>query len=372
MYDCIIIGGGASGLMLAAQLNISGLIIEKTEKIGAKLLLTGGGRCNITHSGSVKDFPRAYGEAASFVRRCLYRHNNLDLINWLQEHGVRTCDEGGRIFPVSMMARDVRNAFAAEAGRNGWDIRTGSAVTELVRGDGSWTAVTEAGSYEAKNIVIATGGITYPETGSDGSMFAVLEKLGLEITDLRPALTQIQVEDYPYADLSGISLKGVTVTVYGSDAATTCKGKSARTTGDLLFTYDGFSGPAVLNVSKYAEEGEAIRIKYNKTLEELPKRLRKALEDRSRGESGDIRTNKLKALLDEDMFTVSGFDSHGMVTAGGVELGQVSSATMEALGYEGLYIIGEALNADGISGGYNLQLCWSTAAAAADAMRASI
>ena len=203
-------------------------------------------------------------------------------------------------------------------------------------------------------------------------MFEMLDDLGLDINEPRPALAPVYVEDYPYAELSGISIPDVTVIAFNSDAACTCKGKAAKMKGDLLFTHEGLSGPVILNISKYAEPGELIRLCYNKELHELPRRMQRILRERSRGLLGDVRTNVLASLLDHDDFTVTGVDEHGMVTAGGVSLDEIDMRTMAAKRFDGLYVIGEALDADGITGGYNLQLCWSTACTCADDLRSKL
>lgn len=392
-YDCIVIGGGASGLMLAAGLECRGLIIEKTARPGSKLLMSGGSHCNITHGGSIKEFINAYGgEAGQKLRKSLYRHSNIELAGWLEDAGVALADEDGepvfsydlsmakRIFPASMRSADVLKAFLDAARRGGWEMITESGVRELqplkqFSADAGclWKVITEDGSiYTAHNVVIASGGITYPETGSDGSMFGVLSRLGIDIAEPRSALAPVYVRDYPYEELSGISLPDVTVAAFASDAAVTCKGKAAKMTGDLLFTHKGFSGPVILNISRYAEPGQLLRISYNRGLSELPRRMQRILEDRSRGPSGDIRTTKLAALLDADDFTVRSVDRRGMVTAGGIILECIDTASMQIRisdNESGLYAIGEAIDADGITGGYNLQMCWSTAMTAADSIR---
>jgi predicted flavoprotein YhiN len=142
--------------------------------------------------------------------------------------------------------------------------------------------------------------------------------------------------------------------------------------GDLLFTHEGLSGPVILNISKYAAPGELLRLCYNKELHELPKRMQRVLRERSRGLLGEVRTNVLASFLNQDDFTVSRVDEHGMVTAGGVSLDGIDMKTMRIKAYEGLYAIGESIDADGITGGYNLQLCWSTAAATADDLRENL
>ena len=372
-YDIAIIGGGASGLMLAANLDLegaSGIVLEGSNAPGTKLLMSGGGRCNFTHGGSIKDFINAYGEAGPALRKSLYRHNNLEIVKWMESHGVKSSDEDGRILPASGRSKDVLDVLLGAAAANHWQIKTGAKVIGLRAANGLWELACENGAnFTARNVVIATGGITYPETGSDGSMLGILKDLGIEITDPRPALAPVYVDDYTYADLAGISLKDVSVTAFSSDAAHTCKGKAARMTGDILFMHNGFSGPAVLNMSRYAEPGEKIRFSYNRDFEDLPKRMQRVLKDRARGESGDVKTSRLASILDHDDFTVKAVDKRGMVTAGGVLLDEIDMSTMRAKRFDGLYVIGEALDADGITGGYNLQMCWSTACTCADDIR---
>ena len=388
VFDIAVIGAGASGLMLAANLDLEGsrgIVLEGSSCIGSKLLMSGGGHCNITHGGSIKDFVYAYGDAGQALRHCLYKHSNLELASWFTGLGVDLADENGdpvsasygaggmgdagRIFPASMKSKDVLDALVGETAANLWQIEGNVKVCSL-RKDDHWI-ITLMNGYELKadNVVIASGGITYPETGSDGSMLGMMEDMGLEIHEPRPALAPVYVRDYPYSDLSGSSVPDVTVIAFSSDAACTCKGKAAKMKGDLLFTHDGFSGPVILNISKYAEPGELIRLCYNKELHELPKRMQRVLRERSRGLMGDVRTNVLASFLDHDDFIVSGVDSRGMVTAGGAALNEIDMRTMQAKRFDGLYVIGEALDADGITGGYNLQMCWSTACTCADHLR---
>lgn len=405
-YDYIITGGGASALMLAARLDLNalhgsgrgsgrsprGLILEKTERPGTKLLMSGGGRCNITRGGSVKDFVKAYGAAGPRLRKCLYRHNNIEFAEWLEDNGISLADEKGgevhswdlsgtgRIFPASMKASDILRLLIGKAGSNGWEIRKGAQVYGLTRDEetGSWTVkASPAETFSARAVVIASGGITFPETGSDGSMFDIIRELGIEVTELRSALAPVYVEGYPYESLSGISIRDVSVTVFSPSPGEGHAGgstggyrKTAAMTGDLLFTHRGFSGPVILNISRYAVPGSVLRIRYGNHPDDLPKRLVRILEDRSRGPSGDIRTGTFAALLDSDDFKVTNIDENGMVTAGGISLDEIDTATMQLRRYPGLYAVGEVIDADGITGGYNLQMCWSTASAAAGSLAA--
>ncbi len=390
-YECIIIGGGASGLMLASQLSTgAGLIIEKTARAGTKLLMSGGGRCNITHGGSIKDFIGCYGDAGRKLRKCLYRHSNLELASWLEANGIALADEkgspvsardiseSGRIFPASMKSSDVLSLLLDKAAQNGWETLLSAEVYGIRHSeeDAVWTvrasrAESRIEEYLTDNLIIATGGITFPETGSDGSMFNMLEDLGIEIVTPRSALAPVYVEDYPYEELSGISIPDVNVTVFNPSGANSDMKKTASMTGDLLFTHRGFSGPVILNISGHAGKGSILKISYGKSMEDLPKRLQRILEDRSRGPSGDIRTTVLSALLGSDEFTVSSVDACGMVTAGGISLDEIDMQSMQLKRFPGLYAIGEAIDADGITGGYNLQMCWSTACAAADSVSAT-
>ena len=388
-YDCIIVGAGASGLMLAAKKKVNkGLILEGTSSAGKKLLMTGGGRCNLTHAGSIKDFVSCYGEAGRIIRKLLYKHSNTEFIDWLNDIGLETTKENERFYPKSMKAAEVRDILFARAKENGWEIKTNSKVhaiklfdtkpnsintndpnSSVVNSDANngWLVRADE-QYLAENVVLATGGITYPETGSDGSMFDVVQKLGVDVTPLKPALSAIEIKDYPYQDLAGVSLADVTVTAFNSDPMMTCKGKAARLTGDLLFTHNGFSGPVILNLSKYMEVGEAVKISYNKEADELPKSLRKALENRSKNATGEIKTTMLARLLESDDFVVKSIDENGIVTSGGISLDELDLTNMQIKNLPGLYAIGESIDADGTTGGYNLQLCYSTAATVADSL----
>lgn len=394
-YDIAIIGGGASGLMLAANLDLqgkSGIILEGSPRLGSKLLMSGGGHCNITHSGHIKDFPKAYGDAGRRLRKCLYRHSNLDLIKWFEENGLKLVEKEGRVFPSTMKSKDVLNVLLSASEKNNWRVETGRKVAGLAaagrgagieaEGDDCRNVLFAEGGVSARNIVIATGGITYPETGSDGSMLRLLSEFGVEITEMHPALSPVYVSGYPYSDLSGISISDVTVTCTKANEKGGGKDKNPAMTGDLLFTHNGFSGPVILNISKYAKPGTKIVLSYNKELDELPRRMQAVLKKRAGGPSGDVRTSVLTALLDHDEFVVSDIDSRGMVTSGGVSLDEIDLSSMRLKRFSDLdsgvhdtadnYVIGEAIDADGITGGYNLQLCWSTACAAADSLKSQL
>lgn len=410
IYDVIIVGAGASGLFCAAAMEpahpLHGLILEKSSHPGTKLLMSGSGQCNITHGGSIKDFIGCYScysgfpggakgaasKAGSRIRSCLYKYNNLSLMDFLGRGGVRTViREDGKVFPASMDARDILELLLRKASEHGFRTRCKSPVVRIERDGAHWCVNTDREAFLTKALVIATGGCSYPATGSDGSMFSVLaQDLGIEITPLKPALSSVQVEAYPYGPLSGISFDHACISIWRDGR------KIAENTGGLLFTHHDLSGPAVLNISKYAEPGDTLRISYihPAQYEQALERLKSAAEGTKRSLSRNMAStfglpsrfcdllterygNSLKTLAQQltgESFSVSsvtGFDK-AMVTSGGVALSEVDLTTMAIKGRPGLYAIGEALDVDGITGGYNLQFAYSSGRAAADAVSAAL
>ena len=386
-YDCIIIGAGAAGLFCSASFKkpVRGLLLEKTKRPGTKLLMSGGGQCNITHDGSIKDFIKCYGKNGGKIRNCLYRYSNEQLLHFLHEGGVRTITrEDGKIFPASMDAHEIRDLLLTKSRENGFTIQYESPVCRLQKkDDGLWQVFTSEKSYLCENLVIASGGCSYPSTGSDGSLFPVLKRdLNIEIEELRPALTPVNVFNYPYKELSGLAFEGVHLTIWRGYQ------KITEGTGDFLFTHENFSGPLFLNFSKDITINDKIVLNYlypcDKTIAmerisnavqhskmNLPNTLSKGMHlPRSFSQIVINETgNKLKAIaskLTADTFivkSVEGFQK-AMVTSGGISLNEINLKTMELKKYPHLYAIGELLDIDGWTGGYNLQFAYSSARAA--------
>lgn len=397
IYDCIIAGAGASGLFAGASFEpvgasrrLTGLILEKTDRPGTKLLMSGGGQCNITHAGSIKDFIDRYGKKGGRIRSCLYRHNNLELIRFLQKHGIHTVtQEDGRVFPASGKAREILDLLLQTGKENGFEIACHQEITGIHRiPEDCWELTTDQTTFRARTVILATGGCSYPGTGSDGSLFPVLKRdLDLAITPLQPALTPIRVRNYPYASLSGISFPDCRVTLLRAQK------KIAEEHGGLLFTHKDLSGPAILNCSNHAKPGDTLVISYlDLSRNEAAASLQKAVET-SRGELSSIladtfhlprrfcqlltarigtSTKALAAALTGEAFLItslSGFEK-AMVTAGGIDLSQIDLKTMALKNHPGLFVCGELMDINGSTGGYNLQFAWSSARTAAEAAAA--
>lgn len=392
-YRCIIIGAGAAGLFYAAADAADGpkLILEKTARPGRKLLISGNGACNITHGGSIKDFIGHYAGKGKSIRTCLYRHSNLDLVKFMEAAGVPLTERpDGKIFPASMQASDVLSALETKARQNGFGLRCESAVTEIrpdADSDGAAAVTLADGSVlKTRKLVIATGGASYPATGSDGSFMEVLRRdLSVETTPLRPALAPVYVEQYPYAELAGISFDDVEVS---------CGGQTRR--GPLLLTHKGFSGPAILHISQYVRPGSLLSINYlpDRGIAEVYRQISGDMPGSNRGIANYLaREFGLPKAFAETMFraperklssvghkelenivhlmmnrkhTVSGTGGfrEAMVTAGGVALHEMNMKNMSLLRYPHIHVIGEALDINGDTGGYNLQFAYSSARAA--------
>lgn len=411
IYDCIVIGAGAAGLFFGSTITkrINGLILEKTSRAGSKLLISGSGQCNITHSGSIKDFVRCYGKNGGRIRSCLYRHSNRELMDFLESNGVATTTrEDGKIFPASMNANDIRKLLLRKCEKNGFSINYNESVCAIESHDSDlwristyYTAGKSSGkninnlsntiskSYISKTVVIASGGCSYPATGSDGSLFSVLKKyLDINITPLKPALAPLKVYDYPYVKLAGISFAHAGVSIWRGHKSS--RRKISENAAGLLFTHKDLSGPAVLNISQYAEQDDTIMINYLypmgyedalKAIKEaisnsscdmsniisarfnLPKRFCRLITDRY-----GLSPKTLALRLTSEEFTVSSPAnfSKAMVTNGGIDLNEINTKTMEIKKHPGIFSVGEVCDIDGITGGYNLQFAYSSARTAGE------
>jgi len=407
VHDLIIIGAGSAGLFAAANVPVGWktLLLEKTSSPGKKLLLSGTGQCNLTNNEPIKAFLNRYGENGKHLRPVLFPFSNLALVDYFEHKGLPLyAREDGKVFPVSMKSADVLNLLLDLGRNNGVTFKYRSEVNEIVQRNKPETQAiivkTNDEIYHAKNVLVATGGESYPQTGSDGSFFSCLEHIGISLVTRRPALAPVFVRDYPYSDLSGITFQNVALLLNRKDA-----NDVKKVEGDLLLTHKGFSGPSILEISRYVTAGDRLSINY------LPQRtpgdLRLELIKNAAGSNKQITTilesvtslprsflehnckrcnlkeneksshlsgremERLANRLTNDSYEVSGSAGYSvaMTTAGGVCLDEINLRSMEAKRFSGLYFAGEVLDVDGDTGGYNLQFAFSSAKRCIESMQ---
>lgn len=398
-YDMVVAGGGPSGLFCAlcgATAGASVLVLEKMPSCGRKLLVSGTGQCNITHEGDISLFLSHYGAHGKFAKPALMQFSNHDLVRFFHARGLEMVTEpGGKVFPSTRRATDILDILIGECARREVDIHCNEPVLGVAVRDGGFEVTTRRTAYFSPHFVIATGGATYPATGSTGDGYSLAASLGHRITEIGPALSAVRVKDFPYPDLAGMSFEGLSITVLRQ------KKRVCRNRGDLLFTHHGLSGPGILDISRDIRPGDRILVSFAPSLEPeeaaktahaallcggrvqvatvlrglgLPDRLAKGLLDLAGVAGGSTcahlgkgARNAIALLVSGHPFEVeglAGFD-RAMVTRGGVDLDEVNPKTMESRLHCGLYFAGEVLDIDGDTGGYNLQFACASGVLAA-------
>jgi hypothetical protein len=405
--DAIVVGGGPAGLFLAARLAAASplavLLLEKGPRPGRKLLASGSGQCNITHSGAVADFLERYGGKGRFLKKALYGFSNADLEAWFLERGLAfETEAGGKTFPASRRASDVLEVLEAECVRQGVEIRSNTCVASAAGVAGGFELRLDGSApLRSPLLAIATGGMSYPGTGSTGDGYRLAVALGHRIEAARPALSPVIAKDFALADLAGIGFEGLRFSVLRDGK------KVAEARGDVLITHNGISGPGILDASRAIRPGDMVLLDFSgigegafrNALDELCRASPRSLARNALAEIGlprrmaelfcsvagleesttcaelrrEARTalGNLATAYPVEVQALGGFDK-AMATAGGVALDEVDAATMESRIAPGLYFAGEVLDYDGDTGGFNLQAAFSTAAAAAKAMAAAI
>jgi hypothetical protein len=390
-FDVIVIGAGPAGLMSALQLNNKRiLVLEKNSKPGIKLMISGSGRCNFTHEGSIRDFLCRYGAHGRFLKHALYLFDNQKTIQFFNENGLSTVvDKNGKYFPASDRAGDVLRILMDLCREKKVEFRFESPVLEISKVDDVFQVKLTEETISASAIVIATGGKSYPKTGSNGDGFSFAKALGHSIVNPKPALTSIVYPQFPFAEISGVAIYNRVISLYRNQK------KINEYKGDIGFTHKGLSGPGILDFSRYFEVGDQLKI----NLCNLPSdvfREKFILESRNNGKLSlknylknlDVPESLVKLILEQigidgattlatiskterttivDNFTnltfniecIAGFNQ-AMATSGGVNLDEVNSKTMESKLIKNLYFAGEVLDIDGDSGGYNIQAAFST------------
>lgn len=401
-YDAIIIGGGPAGMMAAGragELGLKVLVLEKNQEVGKKLLLTGKGRCNLTNlENNLFDLVEKYGKNGKFLFSAFSRFSPEKTIKFFESQGLTTkIEDKNRVFPVSNRSLDVRQTLLNYLKKSEVEILFNAKVKNIfVENDKnkiSKIVLKNGETFSAKKYVLATGGKSYPITGSTGDGYEWLEILGHTFKKPTPALAPIICTDKFIKDLEGLSLS-VQVTLFQNDK------KIEQKFGDFIFTKNGLSGPVILNMSKEIGEclhkGETrIKIDFFSQLnfQDLDLKLQKHFQENNnknfKNILADFLPNKfistflslLKIEAEKKVNSISkkerqnlvdllknfslqveklaDFDK-AMITSGGVKLSEVDSKTMQSKIVENLFFAGEILDVDGPTGGYNLQICWST------------
>ncbi len=390
MTEVTIIGGGASGMaaaVFAAEAGLKVRLFEKNEKLGKKLYITGKGRCNFTNACAPEEFLENVVSNRKFLYSAIYGFNSSDTIDFFERLGLRTkVERGRRAFPASDHSSDVIKALRKRMEELGVEINLNTEVKELPLPD------------EEHAVIAATGGLSYPSTGSTGDGYAFAEKTGHRITETRPALVPFETKEDFIKELQGLSLRNISFTL-----------KNGRKTvyegfGELLFTHFGISGPLVISASSYAAAlvkdtalSAHIDLKPALTYEQLDDRILREFEsgknkcfrniltgllpskmipvmikltgipaDRSVNSLTKDDRKRLAETLKDLSFTVTGTRGYNeaVITQGGVSVRDIDPKTMESRLVKNLYFIGEVIDVDALTGGYNLQIAWSTAYAA--------
>ena len=405
----IVIGGGAAGLMAAgraAQRGSDVLLLEKMEQNGRKIGISGKGRCNVTNSAELTEFMNHFGKNGRFLRQCFQQYFSGEVLEFFQNHNLPlTLERGGRYFPESGRALDVVKVFNEWLEKQGVDLRKRSHVSRILIQDGAVTGVVcNNKKIAADNVVLATGGQSYPRTGSSGDGYKLAGNVGHTVTPLRPALVPLTSSDPSLKALKGLDLRNVQVRLFIDGK------KKAQDFGELSFTAHGLTGPTVLSLSEQVVQAldlgkqVSLAVDLKPALDEkkLDARLIRDLEQR-KGEPIDsilrgllpkefipvcLETCNIPTTIDtcnfpgkmrkkvvywcKDLrFEITGYRSwnEAIVTSGGISLKEVDPRTMESKLIKGLYIVGELLDLHADTGGFNLQAAFSTGWLAGSSLR---
>jgi len=401
--EVCVIGAGPAGLMgaiFAAQAGARTMVIETNATAGRKLLLTGGGRCNFTHQATGEETAREFGPKGRFLRYSLHKFPPAKSQQFFRRHGLESkVDQAGCVFPVSDRAGDVRDILSAEAKRLGVRFTFSTKVMAVTR-HGEHFAISSARQVIlAEKVIVATGGLALPDTGSTGDGYRFAGQMGHTVVQPRPSLVPlVTLESWP-GDLAGTSLENVKI-------STNVAKKKIIVTGAMLFTHDGIGGPAALQLSRFVtdflpNERNPLKISIDLVTDiseaELEKMILKQASDHPKKAvvnvsvefvprrvshvlcaqfdlaanlpanqlSKDLRIKLLHLLKAVPLSIVRTRPiAEAMVTCGGVDVTEVEPKTMESKICPGLFFAGEILDVDGPCGGYNLQMCWSTGALA--------
>lgn len=408
MGQVVVVGGGAAGMMAAARAaerGFSVLLLEQNEKLGKKLYITGKGRCNLTNACDPEDLRKHVTRNPRFLYSAFSAFSNLRAMEFFQENGLRLKTERGeRVFPASDHASDVTKVLQKKLQKEGVEVRLRQKVKEILQKDGHAIGVgMEDGSQIlADDVVIATGGRSYPSTGATGDGYRFAEALGHHVAAQSPALVPMEAAEDWVKELAGLSLRNVSVTIKKE------KKRLYEGFGELLFTHFGVSGPLVLSASSAIPDAEGqlplamcIDLKPALDLGQLDRRLLRDFEGQPNKELKNVLRGLFPARLVPVVVAQSGMDGdkkacevtraergklaettkalpvtvtgfrgfdEAVITRGGVSVREVNPSTMESRLVRGLYFAGEVLDVDALTGGFNLQIAWSTGYLAGDSL----
>ena len=406
-YDLVVIGAGAAGMLCAgtaAEEGLSVLLLEKNHKVGRKLLITGKGRCNVTNNCDEDSFLKAVRRNPRFLYSAINRFSTADTMAFFEGLGVPLKTErGNRVFPVSDRAADIVDALYRYVKRSGAELREGEAKKLLLDETGVRGVICKDGSeIYARRVAVATGGVSYPQTGSTGDGYRFAKQAGHTVVPAVPSLVPIVTREDYCREMMGLSLRNVTLTVRRAGK----KKPVFSELGEMLFTHFGVSGPLVLSASSHmtgdlGEYSMEIDLKPGLTVQQLDARLLRDFEKfinkdfsnaldellprklipvavRLSGIAPDTKVNQITREEREKLISViKAFPvtpvrfrpvEEAIVTSGGVKVSEVDPHTMESRLVPGLYFIGEVLDLDALTGGFNLQVAWATGAAAGRSM----
>ena len=385
----------------AAECGARVILLEKMPKIGIKLSITGKGRCNLTNTADSAEIIKNIPSNGKFLYSALKSFSSADTVNFFEKIGVKTkIERGGRIFPESDAAKEVIEALTKKMLILGVEVRNNSSVTEILAENKKIVGVKVGEKFfSADCVILATGGLSYPKTGSTGDGFKLAERLGHKITEILPALVPLEVEEEFIHDLQGLSLKNVRVKLLSEGK------KVSEQFGEMIFTHFGVSGPIILTLSRDAakllKKGRFVELEINlkpaltpeqldaRILRDFDKFKRKTLknglvellpsklipivldlsylaEEKRVDEVTVAERRRLGEILRGLPLTISKTRpiAEAIVTSGGISVKEINPTTMESKIVKNLYIVGEVLDVDGFTGGYNLQAAWSMGNAA--------
>ena len=400
MSNVIVVGGGAAGMMAAVFAARNGQnvqLLEKNEKLGKKLFITGKGRCNITNAADIEDLFTAVISNPKFLYSGFYSFTNQQVIDFFEELGVKTkIERGERVFPVSDHSSDVIAAFSRELKSLGVSVSLHTEVRELLCEQDKVCGVllTNGKKMKADAVIVATGGISYPSTGSTGDGYRFAKETGHRVTELLPSLVPMEVRQWYAKELQGLSLRNIEIRI------TDGKKKLYEEFGEMLFTHYGVTGPVILSASSVV--GKTLRKKeltlhidlkpalseeqldkrilrefdanhnkqYKNSIDALfPAKLKPVMIELSEiepekkvNEITKEERQRLVHLIKDFTMTLTGLRGYNeaIITKGGVSVKEIDPGTMESKKMKGLYFAGEVLDLDAVTGGYNLQIAWST------------